>query len=368
MALDGGTGLTTAYVVTSGGAEFGMANAGQDLEVFGMSGAFTNNQPGQFSTFAVADQYTLGTSPTTLVFAADLGAACSLSPCVDAFLWTASGGFVAQTPALTSGALVPTAMAVDATTTTPPTLRVYFATGGTPATLYEQDFIPNGSGTGLTPMGVPLFRSLATGQVLGLSPDDAPYPEGYLYISDGNSNIWTVPKTYVSAGGTLTLYSDLNDGGYTDVEVISWTQPYILAGAGAGGVYALSNDGGTTTASGIVLGQASVKATSGRQTFPVSAASAGSSTTLTLVTEDAFSTFDAGPNPWLHFVEQNLFPNVDGGSSGGFDAGGIPTIPIIPPGPGQLTGTANSCNCSTAGSAPALLALLLPLLARRRRR
>ena len=71
---------------------------------------------------------------------------------------------------------------------------------------------------------------------------------------------------------------------------------------------------------------------------------------------------------------------ADGGTDGGADGGtvadggtgiqdsGIPTIPIIPPGKGQLTGTVNSCNCSTAGSAPILLALLFPLLLPRRRR
>ena len=370
VALDGGAGLTTAYVVTSNGAQYGMANAGQDLEVFGSAGGgtFVDNQPGQFLTFAVADQFTLGSSTTTLVFAADVGAACSLSPCVDAFLWT-QAGFVAQTQAQTTGATAPTAMTVD--TTDPTTIRVYFATGGNPATLYEQDFVVNGAGTGISALNTPLSKSILTAQVLGLTADNTAYPSGFLYISDSNAAIWTVPKNYVSAGGTLNAYATPNTGGYVTVEAINWTQgPYLLAGAGNQGLYALQ---ASAAASGmnVFLGQAAVLAVAnppnpvGRQTQPFAASYVP---TLTLVTEQAFVSIDAGPNPWLHFVTQNPFPSAgpDAGS-GGVDSG-IPTIPIIPPGPGQLTGTANSCNCSTAGSAPGLLALLLPLLVRRRRR
>jgi hypothetical protein len=85
-----------------------------------------------------------------------------------------------------------------------------------------------------------------------------------------------------------------------------------------------------------------------------------------LVTED----INGGIGPWLHIVTTT--PTVDAGppadSGVSIDAGGNPGVPIIAPGPGALPPSANSCNCSSAGSAPVLLTLLLPLLLPRRRR
>jgi hypothetical protein len=76
VRLDGGSGFTSGYFVTAGtGTQYEMANAGQDIEVFDTAGNFVDSQPGVFAAFAVFDNYTVGVSPATLVFAADVGPA-----------------------------------------------------------------------------------------------------------------------------------------------------------------------------------------------------------------------------------------------------------------------------------------------------
>ncbi len=379
ITLDGGSGVTSAYVVTAGAAAYAMANAGQDLEVFATTAPPTlfNSQPGTFSTFAVADQFPISSSATTtLVFAADVGAgaACSLSACVDAFLWSAAG-FFPQTQVITTGITAPLAMTVD--TTTPGTIRVYFSAGGSFGMLYEQDFVPNAAMTGLVAKGTTLSRSIATtGGIVGLTVDGNAYPTGLIYINDGSANMYTTPKDYVSnPAETLTPLATVVSSGYDALEGIFF---YVGGGYLLGGgdqrqlVYGLSATA-VNDMSNIVFGTAIVQTQGGGRTtspFSVSysAPSGNPLAGLTLVTETA--TPALGPDPFLHVVTGSLFPDAglqSPDAGGGVDAG-TPTIPIVPPGPGQLTGTANGCNCSSAGGAPALLVLLLPLLAPRRRR
>ncbi len=364
ITLDGGTGFTNAYVVTSGPA-WAMANAGQDIEVYNTTSppSLVNSQPGTFTTIAVADQYPLGGGTTTLVFAADVGSACSLSPCIDAFLWSPTG-FTAQTPALTTGVTAPTAMTVDTTTST---IRVYFSTGGSQGMLYEQDFTV--SGNTLVASATPLSRAISTvGGIVSLTVDGNAYPTGLIYINDGSSNLYTTPKDYVSnPAEVLTPFSTNVSGGYVGLDgIFFYTGGDYLLGANSvrSLVYGLDSTAASVSTN-IVFGSAIVQSEGAlRVTAPFTAtynAAAG----LTLVTE---TSTPALGGPFLHVVTGNLFPDAGLPDAGGGVDAGVPVIPIVPPGPGQLTGTANGCNCSSAGGAPALLVLLLPLLAPRRRR
>jgi hypothetical protein len=368
LPLDGGIGFARAYVVTAGGTnEYAMANAGEAIQVFAV-GTNAEQTPlkGQFATFAVADNIVVGGLPTTLVVAADVGPLCP-TVCLDIFFWDPVNGFVKQAVAPTnvSG---PTAMTIDATASAGGgPIQVYFVAA--PTTLYRQQLALTTNS--VTVVGIPFgIPTAGTSAVQGLTVDGA---QGLLYASDNASNIYIYPED----GGAGSPYSTPSNGGYISALGLFYYPfplipppqgaPYLLAGGVAGGVYALSPD---TATGSIVIGSVQVlTADGGRITQPTSA-SLDALAMTTLLTEDNV-TAEVPTGPWLHLILGiNLFPDggAPSGGDAGVDAGGIPTIPIIAPGPGALPGTTNSCNCSTAGSAPVLLALLLPLLIPRRRR
>jgi hypothetical protein len=380
IALDGGgNGFARAYVVTGGGpTEYAMANTGGGAIQVYQVGSNTPGAslPGQFDTFAVADNVVVGTGAgaftTTLVVAVDVGSAPCLSTlCLAVFFWDPVGGFVPQISISTnvSGA---TAMTLDATASTNAgPIHIFFTAA--PTTLYRQELVLTATSVaavGITTGIVPLVGNT---NIQGMTVNGA---AGILYVSDSASNITTYPED----GGSGTLYSSPGASGYSAAEGLFYYpfplisdagpgSPYLLTGAGQGGVNALNP--GATPGATIFIGSVEVlTADAGRLTRP-SAASVDATASVTLVTEDRV-TAEAGNYPWLHLiVGDNLFPDggaTDGGSAADGGGGGIPTIPIIAPGPGALPGPTNSCNCSSAGSAPALLALLLPLLLARRRR
>jgi hypothetical protein len=389
IALDGGLGLARAYVVTGGmaqGTEYAIANAGGAMQMFDLAtyGEVTR-QGGIFTSFAVADFLPIGTGTTTLVVAADVGPSClSTTVCLDIFYWDPVGGFVIQNSALTSVNNV-TAMAIDATSSP---IRIFFATQS-PSALYEQDITINAMGAVTVsgvPVGIPVPPQMSGLLVEGLTVDGL---SAVLYASDSASTLYKFPED----GGAGVVYTQVVDGGYSQVLGLSFFpfpippsgavttgNPYILGGSGLiQGVYNLNPNG--SSAKSIVNGSAIVLSQDTGRTIEPTGASVDGYASLTLLTEDLV-TADAGGVPWLHVIaDLNLFPDggpPDAGSDAGvtdagvvdagLDAGGIPTIPVIAPGPGALPQSTNSCNCSSAGSAPVLLALLLPLIVPRRRR
>jgi hypothetical protein len=390
IPLDGGISGARAYVVTGGsldgGPGFAMANAGEAVQVFNLA---DNSEvlpalQGQFPTFAVADFFTVGSGTVTLVAVADVGIACSVTFCLDVFFWDPVNGFVIKGVQATMQTSLspPTAMAIDATGGT---IRIFF-TLQSPALVGEQDITINSMGT-LTFIGTsPItFLNLVGGTVMeALTVDTGNL---LLYGSDNVSKLYSFPED----GGTMGPngpYSTPTTGDYSSAIGLYFYPPpfvthqgtsYLLAGTGtAQGVYALAPG---ITANNVIGSVQVLSADGGRLTNPTGV-SVNSSADLTLLTEDGLS--DGGP-PWLHVVSNlNMFPDggapdggsiSDGGSDGGTDAGvdagfdsGVPVIPSVSPGPGAAVMNTNSCNCSSAGSAPVLLVLLLPLLAPRRRR
>ncbi len=380
VVLDGGTAFARAYVVPSDGGQWAIAGTGGDLRTFDTSSGneVIPGQLGPFSTFAVAS-YTVGASVVNVVVGANVGPNCPTT-CLDISFWDSTNHFgpVTGSP-IVLNLPAPTAMAIDATSSP---IRIYLA-GSNPVTLYEQDitFAANGS------VSSGSFGSLFinTAIVRGLTFNSN---NNELLLADTNSNLYTVTglgNPDVSAG-TLTLYRNTSTGGYSQLEGVFFypdlPAPYLLGGGVGSGVYGL--DPLAAANAPIVLSSVQVVAVGGRQTQP-SSASVNAAGNVTLVTEDP-GTLGANTPARLHIVLPSALiwdggvpividagpdGGTDGGGAGGTDAGpdsGIPTIPIIPPGQGQLTGTVNSCNCSTAGSAPILLALLLPLFLPRRRR
>ena len=394
LALDAGVSPCRAYVVTggistSGTTRYAMANAGGAIEVFDLT---TNleltPQNGVFTTFAVVDFLSVSGVPTTLVVAANEGPSCP-TICLDTFYWKPGGtpSFAPQTTAPTNLHNA-TAMAIDATSSP---IRVFFTIQG--PLLYEQDLTINGAGNVVVsgvPTSIPITIAGSTAFIQGLTVDG----ESKVLYFTNNSSIYALPED----GGAQTLYSQPNtqplDGGYNQAHGLSFYpfpvppngapttgNPYLLAGSSiVQGVYALNPN--ATPGTDITIGSVAVLTADGGRTTAPSAAAVDGFAQFTVLAEDNFP-IPGGP-PWIHVVANyDLFPgggppdagSPDGGDGGppppvdaGTDAGGIPTIPIIAPGPGVGPGPTNSCNCSTAGSAPVLLALLLPLLVPRRRR
>jgi hypothetical protein len=361
LPLDGGIGYARAYVVTGGGTtEYVMANAGESIQVFQV-GSNIEEAPllGQYATFAVADNITVSGQPTTLVVGANVGPACPTT-CLDIFFWDPVNGFVKQTSASTN-VNGPIAMTIDATASTTAGGLIHIFFFAAPTTLYRQEIALTASSVNVVGIlsGIP-----ATANIQGLTVDGT---SALMYATDDVSNIYTYPED----GGSGVVYSTPATGGYNGAAGLFYypfplitpaAVPTLLAGGGVSGVYALSPDGGSS--GNITIASIQVlTADGGRTTQPTGVATDALAIT-TVITEDKV-TAEVPNGPWLH-----LLLATDGGLSdaGSVDAGGIPTIPIIAPGPGALPGPTNSCNCSTAGSAPMLLALLLPLLVPRRRR
>jgi MYXO-CTERM domain-containing protein len=374
ILLDGGN-VARAYVVTSGGSQFAMANAGRALQVFNAAGAeLLPAQSGTFATFAVANGVTVGAGTTTLVVAADIGANCP-TVCLDIFYWDSTARFQLQTAVVTN-VLNVTAMTIDATSSP---IRIYYATS-TPQ-LYEQDITISAAGS-VVVGGAPPNRSVPNiAQGLTINPPST------LYLSDTNSSLYTFPSDLTNPGGGVFANPTCAPGGFCQIEGLFYSStpvPTVLAGGVGSGVYFLD----PVNAASIVQKTVQILSVSGATTQP-SAASLDATANLMLVTEDQSV---ANGGPWLHLVLTDAGPGdggppdggpADAGSAdagicnpdGGFDDGGacsnldsgLPTIPSIPPGPGQDIGTTNSCNCSTARGTPLFLALLLPLFARRRR-
>jgi hypothetical protein len=384
LPLDGGASVARAYVVTggntaAGAAEYAMTNAGGELQVFSLADNTEQTPlPGVYATFAVADYVTVGAGMTTLVVAADVSPSCP-TVCLDIFFWDPVGGFVSKGSALTN-VTGPTAMTIDASSSP---IRIFFTIQGTTSALVEQDVTISALGA-VSLVGVPTsVASPSANTVEGLTVDSL---TTVLFASDNQSNVYEVPED----GGTNVLYATALTGGYSQVRGLffypypllppaSAGTPYLLAGSGVAqqGIYALNPN--LAAGSNITIGNAIVlTADAGRATLP-SGASVNAFAGLTLVTEDA--TNDGGP-PWLHVISSytvfpdggpadagsSILPPFDAGVDAGTDAGTLPTIPVIAPGPGVAPPPTNSCNCSTAGSAPMLLVLLLPLLVPRRRR
>ena len=366
--LDGGIGFARAYLVTSGGViEYAMANAGESIQVFQVgTNAEGPSLQGQYATFAVADNITVSTLETTLVVAANVGPSCP-TVCLDIFFWDPVGGFVKQASAPTNFN-APTAMTIDATASTAPGGLIHIFVFAAPTTLYRQDISLTASSVTVVgiPVGIP-----AVGNIQGLT---AVGSAAALFASDNASNLYIYPED----GGPGVPFSTPSTGDYAAAAGLFYYpqpffpppggSPYLLAGGGTGGIYALNPAGGNGP---INIGSVQVlTADGGRATQPTGVA-VDAQANNTVITEDNVNA-EVPHGPWLHLIlGLNLFPDggaPDGGGVTTPDGGSIPTIPIIAPGPGALPGTTNSCNCSTAGSAPVLLALLLPLLIPRRRR
>lgn len=371
IQLDGGTALARAYWATdSNGNVWAMANAGTAIEVFNVNGVQQFSlEPvpnTAFSSFALANPVTNGAATTTtLVAAADNTApGCSTAVCLDIFFWDPDAGFQMKSQINTTVTSV-TAMAIDATTSPATAINVYYATNLPSIALYEQSITVN-STNGNVGVGALNSRSLTTasatpGNVFGLAVDAV---DGALFATDATNlgTLYSFPLDVTNLDGGF--FSGTADGGFSELEGISFFSDgptsTLYGGGFDDGIYVLNvhNDGGN-----IVVQQFNpVYSADGGPTDP-SAASTNVQGYLTLVTEDL--------GPWLHIVLTDAGP--DSGTptppvDAGIDAGGNPGVPIIAPGPGALPTGTNSCNCSSAGSAPVLLTLLLPLLLPRRRR
>ena len=364
--LDGGVSYARAYVVTVGQTEYAMANAGEGIQVFKMDGSelpVAQELLGTYTSFAVVSNVVIGPSgpsgTTTLVAAADVGASCSLAFCLRIFFWDPTSGFGLQNTASTSSGNA-TAMAIDSASSP---MVIYYTPSLPTFSLWSQD-ITVSSSNGAVAIGSFNTRTptLTGSQVLGLAVND---PTA-LYATDDANVLYAFPLDLSTATGGPIGVSNPTDGGFSLLRGISFFSPspgpsFLLGGGLGSGVYKLNPaDGGVSEVFTILA------AGDAGQTFPSSAAFDPSEAFL-LVTEDISA-------PLLHIVSTDAGPDGGAGTDGGTtpDAGspdsGIPTVPIIAPGPGALPGTTNSCNCSTAGSAPVLLVLLLPLLVSRRRR
>jgi hypothetical protein len=378
IALDGGgTGFARAYIVTGGGTtEYAMANTGGGaIQVFTVGGNTPlTSLPGEFAAFAVADNIVVGTGggafTTTLVVAVDVGSApCIATACLAVYFWNPSG-FVQQL-SISTNVIAVTAITLDATASTNGgPIHIFFTAA--PTTLYRQEIALTTTSViavGI-PTGIPLVGNT---NVQGMTVNGT---EGILYLSDSASDITTYPED----GGSGTLYSSPGASGYASAEGLFYYpfplapdagagSPYLMTGAAQAGVNALNP--GATPGGTIFIGSVEVLTADGGRLTQPSAASVDATAIVTLVTEDR-AIDGASAFPWLHIITGDvLFPGggpPDGGTIADAGGGGTPTIPIIAPGPGALPGPTNSCNCSSAGSAPALLALLLPLLLPRRRR
>jgi hypothetical protein len=366
LMSDSGTSLATAYWVTGGssgdGGAYAMANAGYVIQVYDLDGGehpeLEPTPNGYFVSFAVYEPVIIGASTTTtLVVASEYGTGlCTTSVCLDIFFWDPIRGFQLQAPAspIVTPVFNATAMAIDGTVSP---INVYYSSAA-PQYLYEQAINVNSS-TGMVTVGALNSRSVPTGIVYGMTVDAV---DGLIFLSDGTNlgTLYSFPLDVTNGDGG---YYATTDGGFSQLQGISFVDGgKIAAGGVSSGVYILNADAG---AGSLVLQQFIVKALDAGTTFPA-AASLSPSGTFMLVTED----INGGIGPWLHIVTTT--PTVDAGppadSGVSIDAGGNPGVPIIAPGPGALPPSANSCNCSSAGSAPVLLTLLLPLLLPRRRR
>jgi hypothetical protein len=373
---DGGIAFARAYWVAGNSAQYAMAGAGAVIQVFDATGtevpSLEPSPNGPFASFAVANGVQIGAATfTTVVAAADRSSpGCSTAMCLRIFFWDSTNGFQLKNTAPTTVASA-TAMAIDAPGSA---INIYYATTG-PQMLYEQAI--NVSATnGVVTVGGLNSRSLpsAISVVQGVTVDGVDSPSA-LYLSDNASNLYTFPTDVTNTDGGI--FAQPSGAGFGFIAGVFFAPDLsapsvLLAGGVSDGLYVLNPY--NSAPSSIVVQQYLVRGTDGGVTFP-SAASGNSTTPFLLVTEDQNQL--TGLGPWLHFLSLDGGGPIgpDGGSSdggatdgGGADAGGVPTIPIIAPGPGALPGTTNSCNCSTAGSAPVLLALLLPLLLPRRRR
>ncbi len=376
LLSDAGVLNARAYWVTGGTpVNYVMANAGALIQVFATNGtalpSLSAGAGGGFLTFAVANNVVNGaTTTTTLVAATEFGSsACSTAVCLRVYFWDPVGNFQEQTSVspINTTSFTATAMAIDATSSP---INIYYS-GAASVVLYEQGINVNAS-TGAVSLGglnSRFLNALGSNNVKGLAVDTN--LDATLFLSDSQSNLYTFPLDVTNLDGGIFKQTD---AGFAQLDGISFfnnAMASTLVGGGVpNGVYVF--DAYPTTS--FVLQQFRVFAQDGGATLP-SAASLDSTGTLMAVTED----INGGVGPWLHIVNPDAGPPpVDAGSDAGtdggvvvdagVDAGGIPTIPIIAPGPGAAPGPTNSCNCSSAGSAPGLLVLLLPLLVPRRRR
>lgn len=348
IGLDGGMGLARAYFATIGSTEYALVNAGQAIQVFGTNGSEFPplEQPGTFMAFAVANNVVNGpSSTTTLVAAFDVApTGCPTARCVDIFFWDASG-FVLKGMAPTN-VLTATAMAIDATVSP---IVIYYASSA-PSGLYAQQVTVNPANGAVSLGGVP--APLPVGfSVEGLAVN----PAVALNVSDSNSFLYAFTLNLTDGGivGQPGAYSQLEG-----ISLYSDAGSSVLLGGGsvAERVYALSPGDAGVLVSYTILG------VDGGPRVPA-AASLDSTAGFMLVTEEVALA------PGILNIVPTLAILTDGGTAdGGTADAGIPVIPIVAPGPGALPGTTNSCNCSTAGSAPVLFVFLLPLLVSRRRR
>ena len=266
-------------------------------------------------------------------------------------------------------------MTIDATASTTAGGLIHIFFFAAPTTLYRQEILSRQvrSTWSAVLSGIPRPGPAFTGLTVDRHPADS------LYATDTAFNIYIYPED----GGPGVPYSNTATGGYTAAAGLfyyplsapsapcagspTFSQAALRWGlcvepdAGAGGRHHHSGQWKCWTADGGRANQAQQRV----------ALNALASTTV--ITEDAVASGGTSRALVAVIANLNLFPDggaPDGGGScgGGSMDGGIPTIPIIAPGPGALPGPTNSCNCSTAGSAPMLLALLLPLLVPRRRR
>jgi len=374
IKLDGGASFARAYMahVASSNKDYALVNAGETIQVFDTNGIeHLNLEPplgSSFSSFAILNSVAnSGTTTTTIVAVADVTApACAAAMCLRIFSWDDTNGFLLLNTAPTT-VLSATAVAIQSQANSPSSpLNVYYATASPTKALYEQ-LVNVSSSDGSVTFGSLNSRSLTlTGStVMGLSID---VPSTTAYLSDDSSILYTFPSDVTNLDGGIFAQPNPPTG-YSQIAGLflfpSAIPTGLLAGGKGSGVYGLD----PTNSASIVLAIYTILASDGGATLPT-AASYNGGQMLVLVTED-----DTGSGAFLHIVPPvPLQPDAgDGGTDGGAvdaggDAGGIPTIPSVQPGPGAAPGPANSCNCSSAGGAPLLLVFLLPLFAPRRRR
>jgi MYXO-CTERM domain-containing protein len=358
IPLDGGAFPARAYLIPLSGTEYVMANAGGPIQVFNTDGGelpLALELTGTFSSFAVLGG--VGPSGAALVVASDVSAACTTF-CLRTYFWDPSGGFAQPSPFIITTVLSATAMTIDGATS--PIVIYYASAAASGNSLFAQQITINSSNQFVPGSVVSRSLALQGSEVLGMAADD---PTA-LYLTDDGSVLYTFPLDLTNLDGGVFAVSGTPTG-YTFLRGITLTSygtgAFLLGGGDAThSVYLLQ------LSDAAVSGQLIILAQDGGPTIP-SAASWDTGAMFMAVTEDA--------PPRLHLVSTAALPDAggDGGTDAGTDAGtpdagGIPTIPIIAPGPGALPGTTNSCNCSTAGSAPLLLVLLLPFLVSRRRR
>jgi MYXO-CTERM domain-containing protein len=372
IALDQGQAFARAFpVYVDAGAPYVLAGAGSGIQVFDTDGNEVANLPGQFQSFAVANSIAFGAETATLVAAGSLDLGCGGPVCLRVYRWDPDAGFQTLPPFVTSQAQQVPSMTID-TSSNP--MAIVYSSFDTPPILYRLSFTINGAGTFV-------FNSPAASRISPsqLETQGLTVNAGLLYVSPVQDSLYTIPADVTVLDGGV--FSSMSQGGFTNLGgLFYYPNPNFSSLAYVMSAAAIPNpDGGTTLTvaaflnpvdgNNLIIGAIAVSAVDGGTVVP-SAASITPLGDWMLVSENQNQA--ASDPPFVHLLQGFTFPDGGGGSvvpptdAGG---GGNPTIPVVPPGPGQNVGETNSCACASSGGAPLLLiVLILPFLLPRRRR